>query len=280
MLTWPQINQNPKSIFAIHVRVGCFTTDWHIHPKHQLLYAEEGVLHLHSGKHQLILPSRHGAWIPAHRLHKIHSNSPDLYLRNLYFHERKKDEEILRQFHIFPISTLAREMIVYTQIWPTEGKAAKTERSFLGTIRLLAIDWCKQTIPLVLPTTENEPLDKVTVYIGDNLMNPLRLDTVAQRYGFSGRTLLRLFKDQLGMTFGAYIRVARIIRAIELLTDPNASVTEVAYEVGYNSLSSFSRAFQQLTGVKPRDYLRNSANGVSKDTFGLKNRNGVNAMRL
>ena len=60
----------------------------------------------------------------------------------------------------------------------------------------------------------------------------------------------------LGMTFGAYLRVARIIKAIELLTDPHASVTEVSLEVGYKSLSSFSRTFQQLTGVTPRDYLR------------------------
>lgn len=88
-------------------------------------------------------------------------------------------------------------------------------------------------------------------------MHPLQLDSVAQRYGLSGRTLLRLFKDQLGMTFGNYLRVARIVRAIELQADPNVSVTGVAYEVGYNSLSSFSRAFQQLTGGNPREYLRN-----------------------
>ena len=221
-------------------------------------------MHLLSGKYQLILPARHGAWIPAHRTHKIHSNSPDLYLRNIYFDERKKDEEILRRFHIIPVSTLAREMIVYTQTWSAESEAGKTERTFLKTIRLLAIDWCRQTIPLVLPTTEHESLKKVTAYIGENLMHPLQLDTVAQKYGFSGRTLLRLFKDQLGMTFGTYIRVARIVRAIELLTDSNASVTQVAYEVGYSSLSSFSKAFQQLTGVKPREYLRNTTNGDSK----------------
>ena len=197
------------------------------------------------------------AWIPAYRTHKIHSNSPNLYLRSIYFHERKKDGEILRQFHIFPLSSLAQEMIVYTQTWPSEGEMGKIERSFLETIRLLAIDWCKQTIPLVLPTTEHDPLHKVTAYIGGNLMYPLRLDSVAQRFGFSGRTLLRLFKDQLGMTFGTYLRIARIVRAIELLADPNASVAEVAYKVGYSSLSSFSRAFQQLTGGNPREYVRN-----------------------
>lgn len=264
MLTRLTINQNPKEIFAIHQRVGCFTTDFHWHPKHQLLYAEDGVLYLHSGDQQLILPSRHGAWIPAHRSHKIHSNSPDLHLRNIYFHERENDEEILKQFHIFPISTLAREMIVYTQLWPSEGEVSRTEQSFFETIRFLAIDWCKQTMALALPTIEHGPLNEIIKYIGENLASPLRLDTVAQEYGYSGRTILRLFKDQLGMTFGTYLRVARIIQAIELLTGPTASVTKVAHEVGYNSISSFGRAFRQLTGVKPREYLQNNARGISK----------------
>jgi len=263
LITEPPVNENPKAIFAIHERVGCFTTDWHSHPKHQLLYAEEGVLHLYSGKHRLILPSRHGAWIPAHRLHKILSNSPDLHLRNIYFHERKKDEDILRKFHIFPISILAREMIIYTQKWPTEGETGKAEKSFMESIRLLAIDWCEQAMPLLLPTTEHGPLEEVIEYIGENLSSQLRLDNVAQQYGYSGRTLLRLFKAQLGMTFGAYVRVARIIRAIELLTNPNASVTEVAHQVGYSSLSAFSQTFRQLTGANPKDYLHKRAQGLS-----------------
>ncbi|MEM7348455.1 MAG: helix-turn-helix transcriptional regulator [Chloroflexota bacterium] len=264
MIIWPPINQNPKPMFALHLQVGDFATDWHSHPKHQLLYAEDGVLHLHSGTQKLILPARHGAWIPAHRSHKIYSKSPDLYLRTLYFDQQDNDEALLGQFHIFSISTLAREMIVYTQKWSMEGKADRVETSFFETIRLLAIEWCQQTMPLVLPTTTHESLEEITTYIGENLMHPLQLETVAQRYGFSGRTLLRLFKDQLGMTFGAYLRVARVIRAIELLTEPKASVTSVAYEVGYNSLSAFSHTFQQLTGVKPSAYLSNNIRGEQR----------------
>jgi AraC-like DNA-binding protein len=248
--------QKSKPIFAIHQKAGNFATDWHTHAKHQLLYAEAGVLHLLSGTQQLILPARHGAWIPANRQHKIFSNSSELYLRNIYFQERENDDEILRGFHIFPVSSLAREMIVNTHLWSPEGEMSRTEEVFFKAIRQLAIEWCRQTMSLVLPTTEHSPLDEITTYIRANLSHPLRLEEVAQRYGFSGRTLLRMFKDQLGMTFGAYLRVARIIRAIELLTDQNTSVTEVAFETGYRSISTFSRTFQHLTGVKPSDYLR------------------------
>ena len=76
-------------------------------------------------------------------------------------------------------------------------------------------------------------------------MHPLRLATAAKRFGCSGRTLLRLFKRELDTTFGAYFRVARMTKAIELLTNSHASVTEVALAAGYNNLSSFSSVFQE-----------------------------------
>ena len=256
MKPWPPINENPKEIFSIHIKIGSFQTDWHAHPKHQFLYSEDGILHLHTEKQRLILPARHGAWIPAHRSHKIYSNSQTLHLHSLYFKKRQDDKRIQQQFHIFPISTLAREMILFTRKWPTEGEMGQLEQSFLETIRLLSIEWFNQTIPLVLPTTEYSPLSEITAYMHTNLANQLQLNHVAAQFGLSGRTLLRLFKKQLGMTFGTYLRVARIIQAIELLTTPNASVTDVAYAVGYKSLSTFSTTFQQLTGVNPRDYLR------------------------
>ena len=243
-------------MFAIHKETGCFKTDWHSHPKHQLLYAENGILHVYTGKQRLILPARNGAWIPAHRSHKIFSNSPTLHLHCLYFHERNEDAQILQRFHIFPVSTLAREMILFTQMWPIEGELSPTEQSFFETIRLLAIEWCDQTIPLVLPTTNHRPLQNVTDYMHMHLASPLQLEVVAQQFGLSGRTLLRLFKKELGMTFGFYLRVARIIQAIEMLSVPNTAVSDVAYAVGYHSLSSFSQTFQQLTGVTPRDYLK------------------------
>ena len=147
-------------------------------------------------------------------------------------------------------------MIIYTHVWPTEGDINTIEQSFFETIRLLAVEWCSQTMPLVLPTTTQSPLQEITAYINENLSSPLQLGMVAQQFGFSGRTLLRLFKKEFGMTFGTYLRVARIIQAIEQLSVPNTAVTEVAYNVGYRSLSSFSQTFKQLTGVTPQDYLK------------------------
>jgi AraC-like DNA-binding protein len=99
-------------------------------------------------------------------------------------------------------------------------------------------------------------LGDVTQYILDNIGEPLTIQAVAQIHGVSGRTLMRLFRSQLGITFGAYLRIARIVKAVELLTAPSVSIIEVAYDVGYNSPSSFSQAFRRLTGMSPQEYVK------------------------
>lgn len=250
------VNQTEKETFAVHLRVGSFTTNWHTHPRHQLLYAEDGVLHLHTEHHQFLLPARHGAWIPAQCSHRVYSNSPELFLRTLYLRTDANDKPRLRNLRIFPISNLAREMILYTQTWDSFSEMSEVERSFYQTIRLLAETWLSEPIGLVLPSTENPKVAEITEYLQKNLSGPLYLSSVAERFGFSGRTVLRMFKRELGMTFETYLRVARMIRATELLTRADVSVTEVAYAVGYHSLSSFSYTFRKLVGVSPQEYLK------------------------
>ncbi len=245
-----------KKDFGLHKHAGQYYIDWHHHTRHQLLYAEGGVLHLQTEQNQFLLPARHGAWIPHHHPHCVWSNSAELSLRTLYLMPQADDDPLLHQLRIFSISDLAREMILYTQVWDKSSPPEKVEQHFFDTIRLLLPTWLNQTLPLVLPATNHPQLDQVLAYIGQHLADVLFIDVIAKRYGFSGRTLMRLSKKELGMTLGTYIRVARIIQALELLTRPNASVTEVAYSVGYQSLGSFSNTFRQLVGVWPQTYLK------------------------
>lgn len=244
-------------MFALHQRVGVFETRWHSHPKHQLLFAEDGVLHLYTSSQQLILPVQHAAWLPAHSKHRLKSNSDKLYLRSIYFDVEALEPEILQRFNIFSLSRLAREMITFTERWPTVGDPDPTEQAFLKAIRQLVGEWCEQRLPLVLPLTDHPLLSEITRSIQAHLDQPLQLELLAQQYALSGRTLLRLFKHEMGTTFSMYLRTARIIQALELLSKPNANVTDVAYAVGYQSLSAFSKTFKQLTGVEPRTYLKN-----------------------
>ena len=69
----------------------------------------------------------------------------------------------------------------------------------------------------------------------------------------SARTLARLFLAETGLTFGAWRQQARVLEAMGRLGS-GAPVTEVALDLGYESVSAFSAMFRRAAGTSPRQY--------------------------
>ncbi|MCS1408353.1 MAG: Regulatory protein PchR [Verrucomicrobia subdivision 3 bacterium] len=88
----------------------------------------------------------------------------------------------------------------------------------------------------------------------ENLTEPPSLKELGRRVGCSPYYLSRTFSQEVGMTIPQYLRQIRIERAAELLREGKFNVTEVALEVGYNSISHFSQAFCQTMGCCPAIY--------------------------
>lgn len=81
------------------------------------------------------------------------------------------------------------------------------------------------------------------------------IETIAHEVGLTSRSLARRFEAELGMTWRATLRRARLLRAIELLAADDArSIAATAMDVGYSSLSAFNAAFRDLVGQTPTDY--------------------------
>ena len=72
--------------------------------------------------------------------------------------------------------------------------------------------------------------------------------------GVSQFHFCRLFKQSTGLTFKQYLTRRRIEWAKCRLRKPNARVTEIAYDVGFGSLSQFNRSFQQIAGTSPSEW--------------------------
>jgi len=58
----------------------------------------------------------------------------------------------------------------------------------------------------------------------------------------------------LDTTYQDYVRTARVIRALELLTDDDKPITQIALEVEDSSLSAFHKTFKLLTVLSPSEY--------------------------
>jgi AraC-like DNA-binding protein len=101
---------------------------------------------------------------------------------------------------------------------------------------------------------DHERAEQVVFLLMQNLANPPALEELAKRIGCSSSYLSRLFSSQTGQTITQSLRRLRMEKAAEMLRSKEYSVTEVALEVGYNSLSHFSQAFHETYGCCPGLY--------------------------
>ena len=93
-------------------------------------------------------------------------------------------------------------------------------------------------------------------YIGENLTRDITLSDLARVSLFSPWYSYRLFREQLGLTPAEYIRKLRISRAAVRLRDENCRILDVAFDLGFGNVDTFTRAFCREFGLNPSDYAK------------------------
>ncbi|BBH16786.1 transcriptional regulator [Nocardioides baekrokdamisoli] len=93
------------------------------------------------------------------------------------------------------------------------------------------------------------------------------IDTLAEAAHMSRATLVRRFRDHLGIGVADFITWARMMKAADLLRTSGGSVSAVASATGYNSTAGFTRVFQRTYGISPARYAR-----AADDTPSLERR--------
>jgi AraC-like DNA-binding protein len=111
---------------------------------------------------------------------------------------------------------------------------------------------------LVIIEEGSEPaaIAKARKYIHANLDQPLPLGLVARQAGLSESHFCRLFKDSAGLTLTDYVNRCRIDWAKRELLKPEARISEIAFLIGYQSLSQFNRSFARIVGLSPTLFRR------------------------
>jgi len=98
-------------------------------------------------------------------------------------------------------------------------------------------------------------LVKIREIIAGNLENPdFRVEALCKEIGMSRTQLHRKLTAVAGRSAGEFLRIERLNRAAEMLSADEGNVTEVAYSVGYRSLSQFAKAFREQFGIAPSDF--------------------------
>ena len=145
----------------------------------------------------------------------------------------------------------AREAYFHTRVL--------TKKQYRAMLRLLEIFGRHLSIlsnQLAVESSSTEPLavTRAKQFIARNQDNAICLATVAKAVNTSTFYFCKLFKRATGLTFTDYLARVRIEKAKTLLLNPNRRVSEVAYDVGFQSLTHFNRVFRKIVGVSPSGY--------------------------
>jgi len=110
------------------------------------------------------------------------------------------------------------------------------------------------------PTIDNhnraEPVEiwKARKFIEEHSAEALSLSEVAKAASISLNYLSEKFKQVTGIKFVDYIARIRFEKASKLLDDGDLRISEIAFAVGFQSLSQFNRAFKKLSGKSPTEF--------------------------
>ncbi|OUW19009.1 MAG: AraC family transcriptional regulator [Opitutales bacterium TMED158] len=103
---------------------------------------------------------------------------------------------------------------------------------------------------------EPQPVRRARRFIEANFDKRLSLEEAAKAVNTSVRYFCKVFKDSTKMTFVEYLTRLRIEKSKNLLLNPNKRISEIAYEVGFDSLTQFNRSFKKLAGETPTQYRK------------------------
>jgi AraC-like DNA-binding protein len=102
----------------------------------------------------------------------------------------------------------------------------------------------------------SEKFDDVMKYIDANYMYDISLERLAKVAGYSKYHFSRIFKQYNSMSYLQYINARRTKAAEHLLLDPNLSITDVAMQAGFKSLTTFNRIFKEIKHCTPTDFKK------------------------
>ena len=154
--------------------------------------------------------------------------------------------------------SLLRELIVRATELPLHydenGAAGHVVALLLAELRGL------QSLPLQLPMPRDARLRVLCQALLDAPADQRPLGVWAKSVNASSRTLARRFQSETGLSFGAWRQQARVLEAMGRLGG-GAPVTQVALDLGYDSVSAFSAMFRRAAGASPSRYRNRPQTG-------------------
>jgi AraC-like DNA-binding protein len=134
--------------------------------------------------------------------------------------------------------------------------SGKQHEAVVGLLNIFAQHLSLVCNQIVVRQENAEPpvITKAKQYIQEHQTEDMSLGQVAKAVNTSTFYFCKIFKKATGINFTDYVSRVRIERARNLLLNPNLRISEIAFEVGFQSLTHFNRVFKKIIGQSPTGY--------------------------
>lgn len=217
--------------------------DAHRHDDDQLIHAGRGVLAVTTDEGSWVAPATRAIWVPAGVVHAHRAHGTvDLHLLGI---PASINPMKLSRPTVLEVTPLLRELILAC----TRDVADTPERTNLLAVLFDQLKSSPEK-PLHVPAPSGPLLRAVTGMLSADPGDGRTLAELGHAAGASERTLSRLFRSELGMTFPQWRTQLRLHHALILLAE-DVPVTAVAHRCGWASASAFIDVFRRTFGHTP-----------------------------
>lgn len=227
-----------------------FVDPMHSHDRIQMLYASAGVMSVRTPELSFIIPPQRALWLPTGTPHEV-SCRGRVSLRTLYIADTATTGGGVCR--VFEVSPFLRALILEVADFPpTYDPGARCGR--IVELLLLEIERMPDA-PFRVTMPVDRRLLRVCSAILSDPADSRDIDDWITVAAMGRRTFTRAFKHQTGMGFAMWRQQVRLMEALSQLA-AGQPVTQIAFDVGYDSPSSFAAMFRRAFGVPPSHYLK------------------------
>ena len=250
---------------------------FHFHPYYEIGFFVKGTRNMTINHSIYNLKKGNGVFILAGELHKgypIEHNPSPIELINIYFMEEYIEpffeifgkNEFLEFFknHIIEIPAGRREYLeeilqkMIDEHTGIDEMSKKMRTSYFNELMIFLIRCQKNTGGDILEYDENNKIiADAAEYIYFNYDKDITLDDVTTKFNMSKSYFSKRFKEVTGFGFKEYLISVRLKEACDSLLNTDESITQIAFECGFNDSNYFGDAFRKAKGVSPHKYRKN-----------------------
>ncbi len=217
----------------------------HTHEEAQLTFAKSGMVQVYTEEGRWLVPAQLGVWIPAELPHQAEVlTDAELWVVHFTLPPARLDRAFALR-----ITPLLRALLDAAF---TPGVAADKSELIIQ-LMLHELGEAAQA-PTFLPLPVSATGRRIADVVFADVRNQLGAEQIAARAATSVRTLSRVFQSETGLSFKLWRQRARIVQAMDRL-GRGKPVAQVAAEVGFASVASFSCAFRQVTSMTPTGFV-------------------------